>query len=57
MLSLTAISKDPYIGKKLKGEHTGFYSIRVWPYRIVYRIYEPGRSVIITRVGHRQGIY
>ena len=27
---------SPYLGKKLKGELSEFYSYRAWPYRIIY---------------------
>lgn len=46
---------DPLSGKQLKGELTGLYSLRVWPYRIIYAV--EGKSIIIYSVAHRQGVY
>ena len=53
---LTALGKNPFLGKKLKGELEGKYSYRVWPYRIIYTIYEK-RVVYILRGQHRQSAY
>jgi len=52
---LELLATDPSAGKALKGELEGLYSIRAWPYRIVYKI--SGKSVIIFSVAHRQGVY
>lgn len=56
-LALAGLSVDPFIGKKLQGEYKGYYSIRVWPYRIVYTIVKQELMVIVVAVGHRQGVY
>lgn len=55
--AFTYLSKDPYIGKKMKGEYEGYYSYRVWPYRIIYIISKGEPIVLVVRIGHRQGIY
>jgi len=57
LAALPIIAVDPFSGKKLEGELTGLYSYRVWPYRIIYKIYKNILVVIIIRIGHRQGIY
>ena len=54
---LPAIAEDPFTGKKLVGELAGLYSYRVWPYRIIYKIYKKLLVIIIIRIGHRQGVY
>ncbi len=54
---LNIISKNPYQSKKLLGEYDGFYSFRVWPYRIIFFIYEKEKSIIIIKIAHRQGVY
>ncbi|MFH1392784.1 MAG: type II toxin-antitoxin system RelE/ParE family toxin [Patescibacteria group bacterium] len=51
------IAVDPFSGKKLEGELAGLYSYRVWPYRIIYKVYKGILVVVIIRVCHRQGIY
>jgi len=54
---LPIIAEDPFVGKKLDGELTGLHSYRVWPYRIIYKIYKNILVVIKIRIGHRQGVY
>lgn len=49
---LNTISKNPYQAKKLLGEYNGFYSFRVWPYRIIFFIYEKEKSIIIAKIVH-----
>ena len=51
------LSHNPFAGKKLKGNLKNQFSIRVWPYRIIYEIYHSALLILIIRVGHRQGIY
>lgn len=48
---------NPYIGKKLRGDLYGQYVVRVWPYRIVYLIYEAEVHVLIVKVEHRKDVY
>lgn len=33
------------------------WSLRVWPYRIIYQIKNKELVILIIKVGHRQGIY
>jgi len=54
---LINLSVDPFLGKKLQGDHLGRYSIRLWPYRIVYNIYKEKRIILVIEFGHRQGVY
>jgi mRNA interferase RelE/StbE len=55
--ALRSLAVDPFQGKKLEGELKGQYSIRVWPYRIIYQIYKKELIISIIDVGHRQGVY
>jgi addiction module RelE/StbE family toxin len=50
---LPMIAEDPFVGKKLDGELNGLYSYRVWPYRIIYKIYKNILVIVIVRIGHR----
>jgi mRNA-degrading endonuclease RelE of RelBE toxin-antitoxin system len=52
--SIKAIG-SPNIGKKLKGELSDRYSVRIWPYRIIYEIYKD--MIVIKSIKHRQGVY
>ena len=55
--AFTILSRNPYAGKKMRGEYDGCYNYRVWPYRIIYKILKRELVVLVIRVGHRQGIY
>lgn len=54
---LDKLSQDPFIGKSLKGELDGKFSLRVWPYRIIYQISKKELQIQVIDIGHRQGIY
>lgn len=45
------------LGAPLRGELEGIWSARRGTYRILYRIDEENREVIILRIGHRGDIY
>jgi len=55
--ALFDLKKDPHLGKPLKGKFMELYSLRVWPYRIIYKTYKKELIILIIRIGHRQGIY
>ncbi len=55
--TIEKLKNDPYAGKGLKGEFKGLRSLRVWPYRIVYRYISQGKLIYINVVQHRQGVY
>ena len=57
LAAFTILSKNPFIGKKMRGKYKGCYNHRVWPYRIIYQVYKKELVVLIIRVGHRQGVY
>lgn len=52
---LDLLRDSPLIGKALQGEYKGLFSLRAWPYRIIYRIEK--KNVVIYSVAHRQGVY
>ena len=54
---LSSLKEDPFSGKKLKGEFEGFYSVRMWPYRIIYTIFKKELIVLVVDVGHRKEVY
>ena len=45
------------VGSPLRGELEGIWSARRGTYRILYRIDDDAREVIILRVGHRRDVY
>ena len=52
-----SLSRDPYQGKKLKGQFLGDYSICLGTYRIIYTIRKSELVVYIIDLGHRREIY
>lgn len=55
--ALVGLRQNPDLGKKLEGERKGEWSYRVWPYRIIYRVYKNELLILVIRIGHRQGVY
>jgi mRNA interferase RelE/StbE len=55
--SLSVLANNPHKGKKLGGKHKNHWSLRAWPYRIIYEIKEQVLIVLIVNIGHRQGVY
>lgn len=51
------LKNDPYAGKKLKGEFEGLRSLRVWPYRIIYRYLPQNKLLFVNVIQHRQEAY
>lgn len=45
------------LGKKLEGKYKNYYSIRVWPYRIIYMIKDKELIIEVIEIGHRQSVY
>lgn len=54
---LPVIADNPFVGKKLEGELVGLYSYRIWPYRIIYKIYKNILVIVIIHISHRQEAY
>lgn len=52
---LDAILFNPFHGKKLQGKLKNQYSVRVWPYRVVYEIRKNQVVVAVIKIGHRGG--
>ncbi|MCK9249087.1 MAG: type II toxin-antitoxin system RelE/ParE family toxin [Solirubrobacteraceae bacterium] len=45
------------VGKPLRGDLVGVWSARRGTYRILYRIVEPRREVVVLRIEHRRDVY
>ena len=54
---LIFLKNDPSIGKKLSGKFSGCWSMRVWPYRVIYQINNWRKTILVITVEHRQGVY
>ena len=58
--SIDVLKENPFYGKdikKLRGELEGRYRLRVGRYRVVYRVDEQEKAVIIEDFGAREKIY
>ncbi len=56
-MAINELLIDPFAGKKLKGEWKDFWSLRVWPFRIIYEIDKNIVTVTIVNVGQRKDVY
>ena len=57
LAKISKLKSSPCLGKKLKGDYKDCYSLRAWPYRIIYKINDSKNLILIIRIGHRQGVY
>ena len=55
--ALKELQTDPHAGHDLEEELSGFKSMRVKRYRIVYKINEEEKSLDVYYVGHRRDVY
>lgn len=55
--SLLELQINPFTGKKLSGELNGLWSLRIWPYRIIYIVKKNELIILVIKIGHRQGVY
>jgi mRNA-degrading endonuclease RelE of RelBE toxin-antitoxin system len=54
---VTELGENPYLGLKLVGELAGYWKDRVGRYRIVYKIDEIKKSIILYDIDLRKRIY
>ena len=52
---LFLLKENIFSGKKLAKDLKNYYSLRAWPYRIIYEIIKG--DVWVVKVQHRQGVY
>jgi mRNA interferase RelE/StbE len=53
----TVLLTDPHSGKKLVGNLSPFYRLRVGDYRIIYAIFEDVVAVEVVKIKHRKDVY
>ena len=51
------LRENPFCGKKLEGDHEGYWSMRVWPYRVIYTVDKKIITVTIVTIGDRKDVY
>ena len=57
-LVTTRLIEDPYrVGRALRNELAGIFSARRGTYRVLYRIDDERREVLVLRVDHRRDVY
>ena len=56
-LTTTLIVQPRRVGKPLRGELSGIWAARRGTYRVLYRLNEKRREVIVVRVDHRRDAY
>ena len=54
---VTGLSENPYLGLKLVGALAGYWKDRVGKYRIIYKVDEAGKRIVLYDVGLRKRIY
>jgi len=52
---LELLACSPRSGKKLGGKLQEFYSMKAWPYRIIYTLEKS--QIVVYSVAHRQSTY
>ena len=55
--ALTELQQNPYMGKDLHEELSGFKSLRLKQYRVVYNINEEKRFIQVYHIGRRRDVY
>ncbi len=55
--ALKELTKNPYLGKKLQAELSGFFSYKFLRYRIIYKAEASEKVIIVWGIGHRRDIY
>ena len=53
----TVLVDDPYSGKKLVGNLSPYYRLRVGNYRVIYEVIEDEVVVEVIKVKHRKEVY
>ena len=55
--SIEELPQDPFMGKSLRGDLEGLYSLRVGDYRVIYSIEIKNRRINLHAARHRSKVY
>jgi mRNA interferase RelE/StbE len=55
--AVDSLCADPYLGRELVGDLTGYRSFRVRRYRVIYRVNEDESFLAVYHFGHRRDVY
>lgn len=56
-LTSSLLERPRVVGKQLRGELAGIWSARRGTYRVLYRIFDDSREVVVLRIEHRRDVY
>jgi len=56
-IHIQKLKDNPYSGKPLEKELSGYHSLRTKRFRIIYKIDHDNKTVQIHYVGHRKDLY
>ncbi len=54
---LESLKENPHIGKLLSANLSGFWSLRVRDYRVIYQIKNNELIILVIGIGHRKNVY
>lgn len=54
---LDELKENPFSGKPLEKELSGYYSLRGKRFRVIYKVVQKNKAVQIHYVGHRKDVY
>jgi len=54
--ALVLLETEPLLGEKMRGDYHGYYRVKVWPYRIIYRPDHGRLIVVVVEIDQRGNI-
>lgn len=55
--SIEGLSVNPFLGKSLRGELKGLYSLRIGKYRVIYSVDTRRQEIVLHATKHRSKVY
>lgn len=55
--AVNEVAANPYAGKELQEELSGYLSYRFNRYRIIYQVSEDAKTITVVMFGHRRDVY
>ena len=55
--ALKELAQNPFLGKELQAELSGFWSYKFLRYRIVFKTDATEKVIVVWAIGHRRDIY
>ncbi|MHB8565624.1 MAG: type II toxin-antitoxin system RelE family toxin [Nitrososphaerales archaeon] len=54
---LEGLAYDPFLGKPLRGDLNGLYSLRIGDFRVIYSVDQNKSEIILHAAKHRSKVY